>query len=171
MAFAAADRVKETSTTTGTGSYTLAGAATGFQSFAAIGSGNTCHYVAEDGTNWEVGIGTYSSSTLARTTILASSNSDAAVNWSAGTRNVFCVLPADKAVILDESQTLTNKTLTQPVISTSFNMTAASSEPSTPSTGDVYLDAGSNRDDAYYGFRYYDGSEWIDLPGTSMGGP
>lgn len=105
MAFAAADRVKETSTTTGTGAYTLAGAATGFQSFAAIGDGNTCHYVAEDGTNWEVGIGTYTASgtTLARTTILASSNSDAAVNWSAGTRNVFCTLPADQVVLREDS--------------------------------------------------------------------
>ena len=70
-------------------------------------------------------------------------------------------------MILDESQTLTNKTLTKPVIGTSFNMTAASSEPSTPSTGDVYLDDGSNRSDTYYGFRYYDGSNWIDLPGSS----
>jgi len=88
-----ADRVKETSTTTGTGTYTLAGAVTGFQSFAAIGNGKQCIYVAEDGTNWEVGIGTYTSSgtTLARTTILSSSNSNAAVNWAAGTRNVYCV--------------------------------------------------------------------------------
>jgi len=168
MALAAADRVKETSTTTGTGSYTLAGAATGFQSFAAIGSGNTCHYVAEDGTNWEVGTGIYTSpSTLTRAGIFASSNSDAAVDWSAGTRNIFCVLPADKAVLLDWPQTLTDKTLTKPVISTSFRMTAASSEPSTPNTGDVYLDDGSNRSDTYYGFRYYDGSDWIDLPGSS----
>lgn len=98
MALVHADRVKETSTTTGTGTYTLAGAATGFQSFAAIGNGNTCLYCAEDGINWEVGVGTYTSAgtTLARTTVLKSSNSNNAVNWAAGTRNVFVTLAADK---------------------------------------------------------------------------
>ena len=49
--------------------------------------------------------------------------------------------------------------------------TAASSEPSSPETGEIYLDDGSNRTDSYIGFRYYDGSEWIDIPGTGMGGP
>jgi len=91
MAFLVADRVKETSTTTGTGTYTLAGAVAGFRSFAAIGNGNVTFYVATDGTDWEVGRGTYTSSgtTLARTTILASSNANAAVNWGAGTREIF----------------------------------------------------------------------------------
>lgn len=86
-----ADRVQETSTTTGTGTYTLAGAVTGFQSFAAIGDGKSCLYVVEDGTNWEVGVGTYTSSgtTLSRDRILSSSNGGSAVNWAAGTRNVF----------------------------------------------------------------------------------
>lgn len=91
------DRVLETSTTTGTGTYTLAGAVTGFQSFSAVGNANTCQYVAYevDGNGnpsggWEVGLGTYTSSgtTLARTTIYASSNSGAAVSWSAGTRRI-----------------------------------------------------------------------------------
>lgn len=91
------DRVLETSTTTGTGTYTLAGAVTGFQSFAAVGNGNTCQYVAYevDGNGnpsggWEVGLGTYTASgtTLARTTIYASSNAGAAVNWAAGTRRI-----------------------------------------------------------------------------------
>lgn len=91
------DRVLETSTTTGTGTYTLAGAVTGFQSFAAVGNGNTCQYVAYevDGNGnpsggWEVGLGTYTASgtTLARTTVYASSNGGAAVNFSAGTKYV-----------------------------------------------------------------------------------
>lgn len=98
MAFLNADRVKETSTTTGTGTYSLAGAVAGFRTFVAgIGTTNTCHYVAEDGTDWEVGIGTVTDATpdtLARTLILSSSNAGAAVNWAAGTKNIFCALPA-----------------------------------------------------------------------------
>lgn len=105
MALVLKDRTKETSSTTGTGTYTLAGAATGFQSFSGIGNGNTTYYTSTDGTDWEVGVGTYTSAgtTLARTTILASSNAGSAVNWAAGTRTIFCGLPAGKAVILDAS--------------------------------------------------------------------
>lgn len=90
------DRVKETTTTTGTGTLTLAGAVTGFQSFAAIGDGNTTYYAITDGTDWEVGIGTYTSSgtTLSRDTILSSSNSGSAVNWGAGSKDVFVTYPA-----------------------------------------------------------------------------
>ena len=91
-------RVKETSTTTGVGTYSLAGTTAGFQTFVAgIGNGQQCYYVAEDGTNWEFGIGTVTDATpdtLARTTILASTNGGAAVNWGAGTRNVFVTFPA-----------------------------------------------------------------------------
>jgi hypothetical protein len=94
VSFIFADRVKETSGTTGTGAYSLAGAVTGFLGFvAAIGNGNLCHYVAEDGTNWEIGIGTVTDGTpdtLARTLILASSNAGAAVNWGGTTKNIFC---------------------------------------------------------------------------------
>ncbi len=109
MALVLADRVKETTTTTGTGTYTLAGAVTGFESFATIGNSNTTYYCCTDGTDFEVGIGTYTASgtTLARTTILQSSNSDAAVNWSAGTRSIFCTQPAEKAVFLDGSGDVT----------------------------------------------------------------
>lgn len=102
MALVLADRVKETTTTTGTGTLTLAGAATGFQSFSVIGNGNTTYYAisSSSGTEWEVGIGTYtlSGTTLARTTILASSNSGSAVNLSAGTKDVFVTLPSSKAI-------------------------------------------------------------------------
>ena len=105
MALVLADRVKETTTTTGTATYTLAGASTGFESFASIGDGNTTYYACTDGTDFEVGIGTYTASgtTLARTTILQSSNSDSAVSWSAGTKTIFCCQPAEKAVFLDAS--------------------------------------------------------------------
>lgn len=105
MALVLADRVKETTTTTGTGTYTLGGAATGFESFAAVGNGNTTYYCCTDGTDFEVGVGTYTASgtTLARTTILQSSNSDSAVNWTSGTRDIFCTQPAEKAVFLDAS--------------------------------------------------------------------
>lgn len=99
MAHKSADRVKETTITTGTGTLTLAGAVAGFQSFAVIGNGNTCDYFAENGTDWEVGIGTYTAAgtTLARTIIRASSNSDNAVNWVAGTKNVSVGWPAARA--------------------------------------------------------------------------
>ena len=103
MALVLADRVKETTTTTGTGTVTLLGAATGFQSFAAIGNANTTYYaiVGQTGSEWEVGIGTYTSSgtTLSRDTVLASSNSGSLVNLSAGTKDVFCDYPAKRAVI------------------------------------------------------------------------
>jgi hypothetical protein len=92
------DRVKETTTTTGAGTVTLAGAAAGYQSFAAVGDGNTCFYCIahQSASEWETGIGTYTASgtTLARTTVLASSNAGAAVNFSAGTKDVFLTMPA-----------------------------------------------------------------------------
>jgi len=108
MALVVNDRVKETSTTTGTGTFSLAGAALGFETFVAgIGNTNTTYYtiVNEDGA-FEVGIGTVTDAapdTLSRDTILSSSNGDAAVNFAAGTKDVFCTLPASKAVILDSS--------------------------------------------------------------------
>lgn len=105
MAFVLADRVQETSTTTGTGTLTLAGAVVGYASFASIGNGNNCYYTITDGTNWEVGIGTYTAAgtTLSRTTVLASSNAGSLVTFPAGTKNVFCDYPAGKAVYLDTS--------------------------------------------------------------------
>jgi len=108
MALILADRVRETSTTTGSGTLTLAGAVTGYQTFSsAIGNANTCYYaISNPGiAEWEVGIGTYTTSgnTLARTTVLKSSNSNAAVVFSAGTKDVFVTYPATKSVYLDAS--------------------------------------------------------------------
>ncbi len=107
MALIVKDRVKETTTTTGTGTVTLAGASTGFQSFAAIGNGNTTYYAITSGNDYEVGLGTYTSSgtTLSRTTVLESSNSGSAITLS-GTSDVFCTYPAEKALYLNGSDVL-----------------------------------------------------------------
>ena len=97
MAFVHADRVKETSTTTGTGTYSLDGAAAGFRTFVAgVGDGNRCTYCVTDGTSWEVNEGTVTDAatdTLSRDLLLASS-SGSAISWSAGSRQVFAVYSA-----------------------------------------------------------------------------
>ena len=112
MAFVLADRVQETTTTTGTGTVTLAGAVSGFQSFAAVGNGNTTFYTIADttGTYWEIGIGTYTSSgtTLSRDTVLSSSNSGSLVNFPAGTKNVFVTFPASSTLFALNNQTITS---------------------------------------------------------------
>lgn len=116
MALVLADRVKETTTTTGTGTVTLAGASTGFQSFAAVGNGNTTYYciAAQTGTEWEVGIGTYTSvgTTLSRTTVLASSNAGSLVVFSAGTKDVFVTYPSSRSIYADGTTlTATNSSI------------------------------------------------------------
>ena len=136
MALIINDRVKETSTTTGTGTFSLAGATTGFETFVSgVGDGNTTYYsIVLDGTNeFEVGVGTVtdaSPDTLSRDTVISSSNGDAKVNFSAGTKTVFCTLPASRAMspsmtatgyvvthasTLDEDQTLDSGVLAGPV--------------------------------------------------------
>ena len=108
MALIVKDRVQETTTTTGTGTLTLNGALTGFQTFSsAIGDGNTTYYaISSSGSEFEVGIGTVGAGTLARTTILASSNGGSVVNLSAGAKIVFVTYPAGKSVNLDDSDDL-----------------------------------------------------------------
>jgi hypothetical protein len=107
MALIVADRVKETTTTTGTGTLSLAGAVAGFQSFVAgVGTTNTTYYAITDSAtgDWEVGIGTVTSGspdTLSRDTVLESSNSDNLVNFGAGQKIVICTQPAEKAVYLN----------------------------------------------------------------------
>ena len=113
MALVLNDRVKETTTTTGTGTINLGGAQTNFETFVAgIGDGNTTYYaiVHRSSAEFEIGLGTLtdaSPDTLARTTIISSSNSDSAVNFSAGTKDVFCTMPASKAVHEDGSSDVT----------------------------------------------------------------
>jgi hypothetical protein len=106
MALVVADRVQETTSTTSTSSYALLGAATGYQSFGAVlADGDTTYYAITNDTDWEVGVGTYSTTgpTLARTTILASSNGGSAVNWGVGVKNIFISYAASKSVYQDES--------------------------------------------------------------------
>ena len=105
------DRVKVTSTTTGTGTFTLGSAVIGFQDFSVIGNGNQTYYTITDNNNWEVGIGTYTSSgtTLSRDVILESSNSGSAVDWGVGSKDVFVTYPAEKSV--DIARSFTNSIL------------------------------------------------------------
>ena len=136
MALVINDRVKETSTTTGTGTFSLAGATTGFETFVSgVGTGNTTYYsIVLDGTSeFEVGVGTVTDATpdtLSRDTVISSSNSDSKVDFSSGSKTVFCTLPASRAMspsmtatgyvvthatTLDEDQTLASGVLAGPV--------------------------------------------------------
>ena len=97
MSLVLADRVRQTTTSTGTGTITLDGSVDGFQSFSVIGNNNTTYYTISGGTQWEVGIGTYFSGTLARTTIISSSTGSI-LNLAAGAKDVFVTLPAENTV-------------------------------------------------------------------------
>lgn len=122
------DRVWETTTTTGTVSYTLSGAVVGYRTFGSVCSNSdTAEYVATDGTNWEVGLGTYATAgnTLARSSIYASSNSNSPVSWSAGTKNIWIDIPAhffqsstgSGGLVYNTSPSIATATLTGPTIS------------------------------------------------------
>ena len=112
MALVVKDRVQETTTTTGTGTVTLAGAVTGFQSFSVVGDGNTTYYAITSGTDFEVGLGTYTASgtTLSRDTVLESSNSGSKITL-AGTSNVFVTYPAEKSGHKDSTNTIYSEQL------------------------------------------------------------
>jgi len=140
MALILKDRVKETSTTTGTGTFTLAGASTGFQAFSVIGDGNTTYYTIalQGGSEFEVGIGTYtlSGTTLSRDTVLSSSaGGTTKVDFSAGTKDVFVVQPSEKAVYTDATNIVnTSGNGTNTVSFTSINtvnITATTSNATT----------------------------------------
>lgn len=128
MALVLADRVKETTTTTGTGTVTLLGASTGYQSFAAVGNANTTYYTIAGQTTseWEVGIGTYTASgtTLSRTTVLSSSNSGSLVTFSAGTKDVFVTYPSSRSVYADGATLTATNSSVLPIASGGTNSTA-----------------------------------------------
>lgn len=127
MTFVLADRVRETSTTTGTGGYTLLGAVDGFRTFlSAVADGNTCTYVATMGTQWEVGLGTVSTTgpTLSRDNIRASSSGGGIVNWTAGTKDIR--LDADAAYLTGNKPVLLGPTAT--TSGTTFSVTGISSQ-------------------------------------------
>lgn len=129
MALVVKDRVQETTTTTGTGTITLAGAVTGFQSFSVIGDANTTYYTIAAGSQWEVGIGTYTASgtTLSRDTILESSTGGTAVDFSAGIKNVFVTYPAEKSLYLDAN----NNAIGLGTVATTTTLTNATGLPLT----------------------------------------
>lgn len=110
MALVVKDRVRQTSSTTGTGTLTLGGTVTGFQAFTVIGDGNTTYYAIVDANTgaWEVGVGTYTASgtTLSRDTVLESSNSGSLVDFGAGTKDVFVTYPAERSVYTNEAGTV-----------------------------------------------------------------
>jgi hypothetical protein len=140
MALVVADRVKESTTTTGTGTLTLAGAPTGFQSFSVVGDGNTTYYAisSNGGAQWEIGIGTYTASgtTLARTAIIASSNSGSAVDLSAGTKDVFVTYPAGVSAYTGASGSiLLNNTVINENYTITTNVNGLSVGPITLSSG------------------------------------
>jgi hypothetical protein len=142
MALVLADRVQETTTTTGTGTLTLLGAATGYQSFAAVGNTNTTYYCiqAQTTADWEVGIGTYTASgtTLSRDTILASSNAGAAVNLTTGIKNVFVTYPASRSVYVNGTTITPTNSGILPIASGGTGITT------TPTNGQLLVGNGTN---------------------------
>jgi len=196
MALVLADRVKDTTTTTGTGTVTLSGTApTGYQNFAVIGNGNTTYYTIAGGSEWEVGIGTYATSgpTLARTTVLASTNGGSAVSFSSGTKDVFVTYPAEVATALGNptatnggvvygTGTAVNVSAAGTVNGYQFLQSAGAASPTwvqinsfkdvataptspTPIEGDRFFDNTTGIDYTY--ITDVDGSQWVETaPGN-----
>jgi trimeric autotransporter adhesin len=151
MALILKDRVKETTTVTSTGTATLLGASTGYQSFSVIGTGNTCYYtIAAQTTNeWEVGLGTYTSpDQLSRDTVLSSSNSGSLVNFSAGTKDVFISQPAEEAVYVSNAtgkvEAFGNGANT--ITFTNINTTNLTANTVTLTAGTITTNAANNTD-------------------------
>jgi hypothetical protein len=155
MAFVIADRVKETTSTTGTGTVTLLGASAGFQSFAVIGDTNTTYYsiVGQTGNEWEVGIGTYTlaGTTLARTTVFSNSSGTqpSALSFSAGTKDVFVTYPAEMAAFSAAGAVTENYT----TLTGTYTMTTGKNGMS---VGPVTISSGSS-------FTVGSGQRWLVL--------
>jgi len=150
MALQLADRVQQTGTANTTVSFNLSGSVSGYQSFSsAITTGNTTYYAASDGTNWEVGVGTLtSSSLLTRTTIISSSNSGSAVSTFGSSINIFVTQPAENTVVSSNNPGTTGTVLTSngtgvapswAAVVNSFSAGSTGLTPSTASTGAVTL--------------------------------
>jgi hypothetical protein len=149
MALVVKDRVKETTTTTGTGTVTLAGADSGFQSFSVLGDGNTTYYTITSGTDWEVGVGTYTASgtTLSRDTILESSNAGSAISLS-GTSTVFCTYPAERSVNTEDIGSTVqayDADTTKNDVANTFTANQTINGNLTVDTNTLYVDSTNNR--------------------------
>jgi len=171
MAFVVKDRVKETTSTTGTGTITLAGASAGFQSFAAIGNGNDTYYTILNGAAWEVGKGQYTSSGTTLTRVLISSSTGALLNLT-GTSDVFCTYAADKSVLLDgttisgadvvattnivDDAVTTDKIVNDAVTTDKLNLVSTASVPSLEAKG-------SGSQDGYIQLNCYANTHGIKL--------
>ena len=149
MALVVKDRVRETTSTAGTGTVTLAGAVLGFQAFSVIGDGNVTYYAIVDPTagDWEVGIGTYTSSgtTLSRDTVLESSNGGALVSFTGNIKDVFVTYPAEKAVYFDTADAVNIDNLKLDGNTISSTNTNGNIVLAPNGSGDVQLDADTVR--------------------------
>lgn len=155
MALVVKDRVRENSTTTGTGSLTLSGAVTGFQTFStAIGNGNTTYYAIVSGSEWEVGLGTVSAGALSRDTVLSSSTGSK-VSFSAGTKDVFCTYPSNKSVYRNGSDVavLTSTDITTGLGYTPLNAANNLSDVANTSTARSNLGVTATGSDTTYVYR------------------
>ena len=155
MALVVKDRVRENSTTTGTGSLTLSGAVTGFQTFSTgIGNGNTTYYAIVGGSEWEVGLGTVSAGALSRDTVLSSSTGSK-VSFSAGTKDVFCTYPSVKSVYRNGSDVavLTSTDITTGLGYTPLNAANNLSDVANTATSRSNLGVTATGSDTTYVYR------------------
>lgn len=179
MALVLKDRVKETTATTGTGTLTLAGAAAGFQSFSVIGDGNTTYYTITDGTDWEVGVGTYTASgtTLSRDTVVSSSNSGSVVNWGTGSKDVFVTVPSVTVPPVAAATTawVTFNGIGTVAVTDGYNVSSVT-DYGTGQYGVTFTTAMDNANYAISGFVYDSGGGtgnkvWVVLSGGSSNAP